>query len=433
MEQFCSIHTTVTVLFHIYAWNSTVTCAMVVRMQPRHFRNMRTVGQFGMEIRRLRESAELSQAQLAKQAGISRRWAWTARTRPYRRGTRQHHAPHESSRSCTQIREDPVIIGLPDLSVLMNGVAAARLRRDPDGALSLVYNEKYLDSRSSVPLSLSLPFSERPHKDAATTCWIRSLLPDNHNVLSRWYSREDVLERTLFGLLSTRIGLDCAGAVQFCPVGNEERISERASGIKALTPSEFKRELDTTVGDPNAWFPEDVEPYFSLGGFQSKVALHRVGNGWGRPYGNVPTTHILKPRAEGSKFVAIAEHLCLSAASRLGLNAASSSIERHGDNTVLVVERYDRSHDKERWTRIHQEDMCQALGMDGARKYEHSGGPGISHIGDLIALHSTQPARDLRSFAEALIYSWLVVNRDAHSQELQLGVPAGRCATRPAV
>ncbi|WP_419840752.1 helix-turn-helix domain-containing protein [Candidatus Poriferisodalis sp.] len=35
---------------------------------------MRTVGQFGAEVRRLRESAGLSQAQLADQAGISRRW-----------------------------------------------------------------------------------------------------------------------------------------------------------------------------------------------------------------------------------------------------------------------------------------------------------------------------------------------------------------------
>ncbi len=35
---------------------------------------MRTVGQFGQEVRRLRESAGLTQAQLARQAGVSRRW-----------------------------------------------------------------------------------------------------------------------------------------------------------------------------------------------------------------------------------------------------------------------------------------------------------------------------------------------------------------------
>ena len=35
---------------------------------------MRTVGQFGQEVRRLRESAGFTQAQLAEQAGVSRRW-----------------------------------------------------------------------------------------------------------------------------------------------------------------------------------------------------------------------------------------------------------------------------------------------------------------------------------------------------------------------
>ena len=309
---------------------------------------------------------------------------------------------------------------LQDLSVLMNGIAAARLTHEPDGSLLLLYDDDYMDERTAIPLSLSLPFTDRPHRATNVNRWIRSLLPDDHNVLSRWYSREDVARRTPFGLLSTRIGLDCAGAVQFCPVGEEERLSERSSGIEMLAPVEVRRELDATVGDPGAWHPDDIEPYFSLGGFQSKIALHHIDGGWGRPFGSVPTTHILKPRAHAGRFVAVAEHLCLSAARHLGLNAASSSIEQHGSNTVLVVERYDRAFINGTWIRVHQEDLCQALGIDGERKYEHSGGPGMSHIGDLVRRHSTQPDEDLRSFADALIYSWLVINRDAHARNYSL-------------
>lgn len=43
-------------------------------MQPRSFRNIQTVGQLGFEVRRLRTAAGLSQADLAAQAGVSRRW-----------------------------------------------------------------------------------------------------------------------------------------------------------------------------------------------------------------------------------------------------------------------------------------------------------------------------------------------------------------------
>lgn len=45
-----------------------------VLMAGRRFRHVQTVGQFGQEVRRLRESAELTQAQLAERAGVSRRW-----------------------------------------------------------------------------------------------------------------------------------------------------------------------------------------------------------------------------------------------------------------------------------------------------------------------------------------------------------------------
>ena len=37
-------------------------------------RPVRTIGQFGAEIRRLRDSAGMSQAELAEAAGVSRRW-----------------------------------------------------------------------------------------------------------------------------------------------------------------------------------------------------------------------------------------------------------------------------------------------------------------------------------------------------------------------
>ncbi|WP_419553869.1 HipA domain-containing protein [Candidatus Poriferisodalis sp.] len=310
--------------------------------------------------------------------------------------------------------------GSADLTVLMHGHAAARLSSNIDGGLSIAYADDYMDVPAAVPLSLSMPFTDRAYGRRTVERWVHSLLPDNPNVLSRWYAREDVRQRSPFGLLSTKIGFDCAGAVQFCPAGAEDLLADRASGIDALSTAQVERELDAVVADPDAWHSNDVEPYFSLGGFQSKIALHRVDGGWGRPYGNVPTTHIFKPRSRAGAMVAVGEHLCLSAAGRLGLNTAPSHLERHGTATALVVERYDRAYGNGLWARIHQEDLCQALGLDGNRKYEHSGGPGMSQIGDLLRQNSTDPDKDLRSFADALIYSWLVINRDAHARNYSI-------------
>lgn len=66
-----------------------------------------------------------------------------------------------------------------------------------------------------------------------------------------------------------------------------------------------------------------------------------------------------------------------------------------------MVERYDRIRRDGAWTRLHQEDMCQALGVDGRLRYEKEGGPGVSAIGDLIRGFSTEPDTDLRKFADA--------------------------------
>lgn len=43
-------------------------------MAPDFYRPVHTVGQLGMEIRRLRLAAGLTQAELAERAGVSRRW-----------------------------------------------------------------------------------------------------------------------------------------------------------------------------------------------------------------------------------------------------------------------------------------------------------------------------------------------------------------------
>jgi serine/threonine-protein kinase HipA len=55
------------------------------------------------------------------------------------------------------------------------------------------------------------------------------------------------------------------------------------------------------------------------------------------PHGHEPTNHILKPGISDLDGHALNEHLCLSAARRLGLRAAMSSIEVFEDQAALAV------------------------------------------------------------------------------------------------
>lgn len=66
------------------------------------------------------------------------------------------------------------------------------------------------------------------------------------------------------------------------------------------------------------------------------------------------------------------------------------------------MERYDRARASNIWLRIHQEDMCQDLGLHPTRKYENDGGPGVQTIVALLREQSSSPEEDVQSFLDAI-------------------------------
>ena len=306
-----------------------------------------------------------------------------------------------------------------ELTVLLTGTPCGILRRAEHGRLTFIYDDDYIAEDAATPLSLSLPITDQPYTHHRILRWITSLLPDNSATLSVLYERYNT--NTPFGLLSTDLGHDCAGAVQFCRRGEEPVLAERAGGLIPLTDDEVAETVHQVVNNPSGLPDESIEPYCSLlAGYQDKLALQRVEGRWARPYGSVPTTHILKPRGADAASVPVIEHLCAATARRLGLNAVATSVETHAGYPVLVVERFDRTRTSTGWERCHQEDMCQALGLDGQQKYEHRGGPGMAALRDVLAIYSSDPDGDIGHFADALLWALICVNRDAHARNYGL-------------
>lgn len=99
--------------------------------------------------------------------------------------------------------------------------------------------------------------------------------------------------------------------------------------------------------------------------------MARVPRVVGVPSGRAPTTHILKPPELAGH--AENEHTCIALARALGLPSAHSEVRRFGGEVAIVVERFDRvQDDRGRWSRVHQEDVCQALGILPSAKYQSS-------------------------------------------------------------
>lgn len=268
-----------------------------------------------------------------------------------------------------------------------------------------------------MPLSLSLPISRTEHIGDPIEAFIWGLLPDNALVLERWAKSFHVSARNPFSLIAN-VGEDCAGAAQFV---QPERLGELLAGLQPsvqwLIDVEIAARLRALRQDQTAWrLPQDTGQ-FSLAGAQAKTALLFQHGRWGVPSGRMPTTHILKPQSPEFDGHAENEHFCLTLARALGLPTAKSDVQRFGHEVAIVVERYDRvALDDGHIVRVHQEDMCQALGVMPTSKYQSEGGPRPADIAKLLRDHSSKPQEDLGTFVDALVFNWLVGGTDAHAK-----------------
>lgn len=297
------------------------------------------------------------------------------------------------------------------------------IRRSRQGRLAFVYDDRWRSSDGAYPLSLSMPLAVAEHGHARIEPWLQGLLPDNDTVLSSWGRRFHVSPRNAFALLGA-VGEDCAGSVQLLrPDRVAAVLEDEGQRIDWLTEGEVAERLRILKNDQGAWWISDDAGRFSLAGAQAKTALLFDGRRWGVPSGRTPTTHILKPPIEAGHVEN--EHVCLALASALGLPAAGSEIRRFEDETAIVVKRYDRLPNSGGIRRLHQEDMCQALGLPPTSKYQSDGGPGCKEICEAIWTHSGAPEADVRTFARAQILNWIVGSTDGHAKNFSLLIGAG--------
>jgi serine/threonine-protein kinase HipA len=88
---------------------------------------------------------------------------------------------------------------------------------------------------------------------------------------------------------------------------------------------------------------------------------------------------------------------------------------------AIVIERYDRvTQDDDHIARVHQEDVCQALGVMPTSKYQSEGGPRPADITKLLREHSSRAQEDIGTFVDALVFNWLIGGTDAHAKNYSL-------------
>ena len=229
------------------------------------------------------------------------------------------------------------------------------------------------------------------------------------------------------------VGEDCPGAIQLVrPDRVDDVLQDDDQQIEWLTEADIAERLHILKQDQAAWRMARDAGQFSLAGAQPKTALLFDGQRWGVPSGPTLTTHILKPPINGLDGHAENEHLCLALARALGLPAARSEVRRFEDEVAIIVERYDRIRLAGSIRRLHQEDMCQVLGLPPTKKYQNEGGPGCAELCEAIWTHSGEPGDDAWTFARAIMLNWIIGGTDAHAKNFSMLIgPQGRGRLAP--
>lgn len=311
------------------------------------------------------------------------------------------------------------------LIALLGGREVGRVHRHKRGRITFAYDDAWRKSEEAYPLSLSMPLAAAEHGPDVVEAFLWGLLPDNEQVLERWARKFHVSARNVFALIA-HVGEDCAGAVQF--VAHERLdavLNGEADSVEWLDEKGIAERLRMLREDHAAWrLPRDTGQ-FSLAGAQPKTALLFENGRWGIPSGRMPTTHILKPPTGQFDGHAENEHICLALARAFGLPAASSQVLRFGDEIAIAVERYDRVRSGNEVLRVHQEDVCQALGIPPGDKYQNEGGPGVAQIVELLRTHSSARDEDVRTFIDAIGFNWLIAGTDAHAKNYSLLISSG--------
>lgn len=323
---------------------------------------------------------------------------------------------------------------MPEVLHLLLGKDVAGRIEHRGGRLTLRYEREWQHAPRAYPLSTSMPLVLSEHPDEVVRPFLQGLLPDDPEVRRRWGRRFGVSANNPFSLL-THVGEDCPGACRFVRDDRLRTVTEGTDDrVEWLSDDDMELRIAELEADRADWLPERHGGYFSLAGAQSKFAALRTPDGrWGIPHGNLATSHIIKPAMTGLPGILENERDTLRAAAEAGLEVARTEVLTWGVRSALAVQRYDRSRAGDgSLSRIHQEDLCQALGVPPDQKYQNEGGPSPADIARVLRDHSTRPETDVQSVFDWLRFSHEHASTDGHAKNVALLIePEGQVRLAP--
>lgn len=291
-------------------------------------------------------------------------------------------------------------------------------------SLNFAYDEAYLSRPHAVPLSLSLPLSRRNYEIQETLPFFEGLLPEGRALES--IARElRVSPYATFDLLRS-LGEEVIGAVRFL---DETQELQRDHGYKPLSSEDIEQLSEKSELVVARYLKSSR---LSLAGAQHKVGLYidesePDDRRLYLPDGTAASTHIVKTANNAYPGIIYNEYFCLTLARACGLAVPDAEIIKTS-RPMLAIRRFDRVIDEScilydglsSPDRLHQEDFCQALGIERSKKYEAGVNDYPKMISECIRAVSAHPLQDVEALALFMTFCYLIGNCDNHMKNLSI-------------
>lgn len=294
---------------------------------------------------------------------------------------------------------------MKSLDVKYNGQNVGKLSQDESGKMSFQYDSDWVSNGFAI--SMSLPLQNESFSEQKCRPFFEGLLPEDA-VREEIARNLGISSRSDFALLR-EIGGDCAGAIS---VGDSKNaLSDKYE--KQIAGERLIESLKPLTGKPLFAGEKDVR--LSIAGSQRKLPIIYKNGNFYLPHGDIPTTAIIKPEIQGIDGSIENELFCLALAQKIGIPVPEFELLKL-DRKYLVIKRYDRAEKNGNVVRLHQEDLCQAMGIPSENKYQKDGGPSFKDLFEVIRKHSSQPALDIRNAVRIAIFNYVIGNADAHGK-----------------
>jgi serine/threonine-protein kinase HipA len=308
------------------------------------------------------------------------------------------------------------------MTVLANGVRVGTLEVE-DGLWKFSYAAEW----TAFALAPNFPIGTREFKDSANARPIEwffdNLLPEGR-LRDLIAFRDRIDPRDTWALL-IRHGQDTAGALSLIPEGADAAADEM---LVPLSPGALEEKIKASRARNLPLMAAWEEIRMSLAGAQEKLGLRVDANGaLFLPEGMAASTHIVKPENASLDFpfCPANEFFCMRLAAELGIRVPVVDL-LHLPVPLYVVERFDRWAAKKGEAdsgggvqRLHQIDLCQALGVSPSRKYESEGGLGLHHLFEILqGAFVDRPAVAINAVVQWVAFNYLVGNLDAHAKNI---------------